>query len=209
MLFPKKLFRQPLFSIVLLIILIILIIFLFVFQNQSWVKEKLTKQSTADIFVEGNFLKINFKIKDSDQAKLNSLIANLGVSNDFLNGISLELDQSSLAKLSKNLPTQVKLQITEKSLSFQGSNSSLLNTSLPSKSIHYATGASDINLNFRNDENYNLEITDPAVLAYNATSSGTLHLSSKLQGLFPILSKIAKINLAVNNKSWNGEILLK
>ncbi|MBI3485873.1 hypothetical protein HY025_02905 [Candidatus Daviesbacteria bacterium] len=209
MLLAKKFFRQKLLSVGLVIILILAIAFLLIFQNQSWVKEKLVQKSTADIFIQGNHLKINFKVKDSGQAKLNSLINNLGVSNDFLNGISLELDSASLAKLSKSLPTQVKLQINDKQISFQGSNTSLLSTGLPNQSFHFASASSSINLKFVSDENYDLEIIDPEPLAVFATSSGTLHLSNKLQGLFPILSKIAKINLVVNGKSLNGELLLK
>lgn len=196
---PKK--------ILFLLLVIIFCLGIFVLSNDLLKKQTLFK-SKANIFIKDKNLSITFQINDKDQANLNKFINNLGVDNKFTEGVSLELDQDSLNLISQSLPAEVNLAFEDKQLEFSSKNLPSLNSSLPIKSYQFATEDAKLELKYTTANDYSLEISEPQKLIQSATYSGKMHLSKQLEGLFPIMSKIARIKIRASGKSLQGNIFL-
>lgn len=168
-------------------------------------------ESSADLLLTEGRINVKFNITNQDKALAEQFFKNLGDEQLFQKGISLELDKNSLNQLSASLPTSVKLYFDSDSdeLSFKSSRFNLLTTSLVRHQYQYASSSASINLQVFSNQDYSLEISNPETLLKEATSSGQINLSKKAESLFPILEKIAKIELRVNGKNINGEIKLK
>lgn len=192
-------------------ILVIALVSVYLIQiNPRFLNTKvLQKVSTADIYTQGDQLKIDFAITKSDNEKMSNFSDNLGVSKAWLEGISLKMDLWSIDKLKQFLPVGVNLSISDKQLSFNSFFLPGLNSSMPIQNYQISSGSSKLMLNARNSSDFDLVVTDPNSIAQYATSSGKLYISSQLQELFPLLEKIAKITLVVRGKNASGNILLK
>lgn len=183
-----------------------------IFLNGFLFDQALTDQSTAEISIEGNMLKINFDIKEADKAQLLNFSQKLGITDDYLHGFAIELDQKSLDYLRPSTPAQVSIFFKENSLVFKSKTgtSSNLQSSLPKEDFNFATGSSSINLKVSGGQSYSLKVLDPKPLIDLASSSGRIFYSKKITSfILPILERIATISLEVNLKSINGEITLK
>ena len=123
--------------------------------------------------------------------------------------LSFGIDENMKNALSQNLPVDLKLTVLEKSLSFNSNLVSGLQNPLGKSDFEFATGSSKLNLQYSDSSKYQLKIEDPFDLLNYATASGKLTASSKLEGLFKSLPKVATIEVNVNGKSISGKIGLR
>jgi hypothetical protein len=166
--------------------------------------------STATLSKEQQKLIIKFDLTDAEKKDAESFSKAINVSPEWVEGIALELDPSSLEKLNVTLPLKVNVDFSQNNLKLSSKNNKLLSSSLPKNEYNFATESGKLSFKVLSDREFDLEIIDPAPLALFATSSGELTLSSKIEGsILPILSKIGTIKLKVSGSSINGEILLK
>lgn len=167
------------------------------------------QKSQAQISFSDSSINISFLINPKDQIAMQQFSSNLGVGSDWTKGINFKLDQDSVKFLSKIMPSKLSLSFSPKEIDFSNQGLYFLNSSLPSQSYSLATGSAHLNLERESGENFNLTISDPKPLVEYASSSGKLYLSNQLQSLFPIMDKVATIELKVNGGNLQGSIKLK
>lgn len=165
-------------------------------------------KSLAEVFIENDKLNIKFNLESSEKADAQKFADNLGTQAHWLGGISLDLDQNSLNKLAKNLPSTVKIDFEGKKVSFESSSLPNLANPLSVSSYTFSTGSGQLIFNGIDESNFYFSIYNPKPLLVEATSSSKITLSTKLNGLFPILPKISKIEMRVFGKNISGEITL-
>lgn len=165
-------------------------------------------KSLAEIFIENDKLNIKFNLESSEVEDAQKFADNLGTQAHWLGGISLDLDQNSLNKLAKNLPSTVKIDFEGKKVSFESASLPNLANPLSFSSYTFSTGSGQLIFNGIDENNYYFSIYNPKPLLVEATSSSKITLSTKLNGLFPILSEISKIEMRVFGKNISGEITL-
>lgn len=167
------------------------------------------EKSTAEISVEGDDLKIKFNVIPSDQVKIKKFSENLGISEEWINGLQISLNDDIIEEAKKITPSRVTLDIEEKQIKVKSSLLSGLQSGLPDKSVNYSTGSARLVLEGNNSQDFSIEATNPHGLLVDATSSGKLMASPKLNKLFELSTRIDKIELKVHNKNINGQINLK
>lgn len=167
---------------------------------------KILPKSGVDLSINDGSLSAKFNINQSDKGRFEAFLYNLGVSS--VNQISLKLNQSALSALSQDLPTTLTLNISDKDIKFKNQTFTLLKGAI-AQNFEIASGSGKLSITKSGDYDYSIFITDPAEVLESATSSAQLYLSDKIQGLFPILQRVATINLEVHGHSISGEIQLK
>lgn len=172
-------------------------------------KSSLNKSSSVDLAVSGAHLDLKFAIADKDQIKASQFMNNLGADPRLDQDISVELDQDSIDQLAKIMPMHLILKFEPKRLSLKSNGLALLNSAQTKYNYSLATSSASLNLVGQDETDFNLKVVEPAPLLNYGTQSGQLHISKKLDWLYPTLQKIARINIAVNGNSLNGEIELK
>ncbi len=221
---PGKFFSQLKFTVPIIIILagVLLVITLSVtnpsifdlkglkstFSNLA-ISYNLTKFSLGKVYLDKK-LNIEFKIEEKDRQAFNEFSKNLGVDPEAFNKLSLDINPESRQRLENLLPWDLRLNIGPKSLKF--SNNEVMNplkSGLVKSEYNFATGSARLNYKSLGGNDFVLDLNEPEDLVKYATESGQLHLSSKLDGLFPIMEKVSRINLRVEGKQVNGEIDLR
>jgi hypothetical protein len=167
------------------------------------------ERSSTDLYIEDGYLKFKSKITNNDKLKVIEFNRRLGVSGDYLEGVAIKLDPDSLSKLQPLMPVHVSLDFDNDRVNFFSQGKNLLSPGFSGQNANISTGSGKLSFQANNAQSFNLEIQDPEPVLQYATQSGQLHLSSKLNGLFPILDRVAIINLTVNGKNINGEVKLK
>ncbi len=171
-------------------------------------KESILEKSTADLYISGNRVYLDFKITKDDETGAKIFFQNLGA-DAFYKGASFELDQNTILGLSKVLPTKFTLIFKPGSIGFKNYQAVLLKPAVSGQRYEFATASSKAVLNFTDNRDFSLEAIDPRQLVEEATSTGKLNLSQKAESLFPILGKVGKIYLMVTGKDIEGEVTLK
>lgn len=167
------------------------------------------KQSNVKVSLVDSKLNLSFDLTDEDQPKLTSFVNNwFGVSEE-VRTLSLGVDDNLSAILAANVPIDLNLKISNKSLEFNSRATAALQNALIKSDIEFATGSSKLNVEYSDSSKYKVKIEDPAVLANYATESGKLAASTKIARLFQTLPKVATIELNVNGRSVAGKIVLK
>lgn len=178
--------------------------FLGTFSQNPFKKQSQVKASLVD-----SKLNLNFDLILEDKAKFASFIENWFGTNEEITSLSFGVDENIKKILNQNLPVDLKLTITDKSLVFNSSLVAGLQNPLIKSDIEFATGSSKLDIQYTDSAKYQLKIEDPADLANYATASGKLTASTKLEGLFKTLPKVATIELNVSGKNISGSIKLK
>lgn len=202
-----------LLSILVFLLLVLLTLLIISHKNliiTFWKESSFTPKSSAEVFLDGEKVRLNFKIIAEDRAKSLEFAGRLGASKDWLSqGIALDLDKESELKLKELLPLKLSINFEGKKLSFKNSSLLSLRSSLPGERIDFATGSAKFSLRSANIEDFDLKAIEPKQLMEYATSSEIISLSKKVYGVFPILGNIAKMEMSVSGKNISGEILLK
>ncbi len=167
------------------------------------------KQSEVKVSLIDSKINMAFDLIEEDKAKFAAFVNNwFGVAEEIKN-LSFGIDESMKAMFSQNLPVDLKLTITEKSVGFSSNMLPGLQNALVKNDIEFATGSSKLDVEYSDSSKYHLKIENPADLAYYATSSGILTASTKIEGLFKSLPKVATIELNVSGKNISGKIVLR
>lgn len=167
------------------------------------------KQSEVKVSLVDSKINLSFDLIEEDKAKFRQFVKNWFELDEEINSLSFGIEENTKAMLSQNLPVDLKLAITEKSLSFNSNMVSGLQNALVNSDIKFATSSSKLDVQYTDSSKYHVRIEDPADLANYATTSGKLITSSKIEGLFKSLPKIATIELNVDGKNISGSIKLK
>lgn len=214
----KSLFKKKfLFTVILSVLLVFSVIFLTVTQiipNKKFLRQILedtfkVERSSVDVFIEGNHLNFKFKIVKKETPNFSKFAQNLGVNLSVFDNLSLELDKDSLEKISSILPVTLFLEIDPKSIKFSDKSLNPLKSAISKSTFNFATGSGKLELNSESAQDFYINITDPKPLLEYATASGQINLSKKTYDMFPILSKIARMELRVNGRSMSGEFVLR
>lgn len=195
----------------------ILVLIIFVFLSKvPFAKPLISDKSSAskaEIFLEENILKINFKIAKEDEQNSRQISKKLDVTNQWISGMSMVLDDKTAKIVSDSLtgptkedPLILNLQFKPESIEFSTNEKAVLKSILPETSYTLSTDSARISYKFRSDKDFELSIDKPLEIINYATASASVRLSHKLQILFPILSKIATIDLKAVDRFIKGEI---
>lgn len=136
--------------------------------------------SKAYLKLDNSQVKVDFKIMPQDQLAAREFSQNLGLN---FQSLSLKFDDDTTMNLKNYLPMELNLKISPKELQF--SNQSL-----------------------KSAGDYQIKLADPAKALMEATQSGQFYLSPILESLFPILEKVATIDLSAG-RSVSGDVKLK
>lgn len=177
--------------------------------NSLWILKSYSNKSSASVSVFDNKLKIKFDLDTKEKRDAEDFASNLAIPTDWLEEIILDLDQDSLNKISSNLPAKVRIDFEKSMVSFSSPNLPRLANPLSVSSYTFATSSGKLAFDAIDENNYYFTIYNPKPLLEYATSSSKITLSPKLNDLFPILSKISKIEMRVFGKNISGEIELK
>ena len=165
--------------------------------------------STALVTISGDQLKLTFKLNPTDQLMADELSQQLGVSSVWEQGITLTLNQATLNYLKSFTPQILEINFSPEGVDFRSQGIASLPPIISTSHYQLATNSGKLNLDQANKSRYQLTIQDPKVVLNYATSSGQLYLAPQLDPLFPILSKIATIEISTNGSLINGQIKLK
>lgn len=175
----------------------------------SFSKNPFAKQSQVNISLTDLKLNFNFELIEEDEEKFRNFISNwFGVDEEVKN-LSLEIDEDLKAMLLPNLPADLDLKISDKTIEFKSKSSLILQTALIKNDFEFATGSGKLFVKYSDPLRYELKIENPNDLVFYATSFGILTASERLDGLFKSLPQVATIELNVNGKSISGSIVLK
>lgn len=167
------------------------------------------QKSTAKVWVDGQSLKLQFDVVDRDKPMLEQFNQNLGTNDDYLKGISVDLDPQTIQFLQQFTPITLTLKITDHQIGFKSSEIPGFASSFIKDEKQFATESGNLDLKISSNDEFQLNIQDPEPLVKYATHSGQLNLSSKLNPLFPLLERVSTIRMMVNGKSINGVLNLK
>lgn len=174
------------------------------FQKNPFKKQSAVKASLID-----SKLNLAFDIIEEDKTKFTTFVYNWFGVVESIETLNFGIDESAKAMLSQSLPVNLSLMISEKSIQFYSRSIPGLQNPLIKNDYEFATGSSTLKVEYSDSSKYHLKIEDPKDLVNYATSSGILTASSKLEGLFKSLPKVATIELNVNGKNVSGFIKLK
>ncbi len=167
------------------------------------------KQSEAQLSLIDSKINLNFQIIEEDKPQFAAFIKNWFGTTEEIKNLSFGIDDSLKSKLTQNQPVNLKLTISDKSLAWSSNALPGLQNAFIKSDIEFATGSSKLSSEYSSSSKYQLKIENPADLANYATASGMLTASSKIEGLFKSLPKVATIELFVNGKNISGKIVLK
>lgn len=172
-------------------------------QNQS---------SVAKIVLDGKKVKLSFQLAEQDRVSVAQFSNNLGVGMQWLQGISIVLDEQSIVLLHGFLPTELKVQITPNKIVFGNlpvTNNQLFDPNLFAESS--VSGTKKIIVNHLSNGGYIININNPDQVLSQAVNSGQIKLSEALteQGLWQLLNKVDRIKIEVQGQLLNGEITLR
>lgn len=222
----KRFFHKPALSFTKLVLLLILVIIfsslvivaanfdrvkIFALPVLSTYLEKFGIQQTSKVKAQivDNKLSLKFQIDNSDKEALERLLNRIDISKDFLEGVTLTLDQEGAQKVEMILPDEVDFKALDKKIVFVGQSKKLLESAVPVENYSIASGSGNLSLKVYSGNDYDLLINDPGSLWQLATASGSIKLSRQLEGLFPIVAKIARIEVIARDKKISGEMDFK
>lgn len=206
-------FRSKKWTIVLLVFLTIFSIGVFI-QFSLGLKifgpqNLFAPQSSVNISLVDSKLKLDFDITQEEKPQFNAFIRNWSGVTEDINNLTLAIDENLAEFLRPILPIKLILDTDGKKLNFKSQVVASLQNPLVKNNFEFATGAGKLSVKYTDSSKYQLLAENPGDLVFYATSSGTLTISQKIEGLFQTLPKLATIELTVNGKNIAGKIVLK
>lgn len=175
----------------------------------SFTQNPFRKQSQVNVSLADSKLNLNFDLIEEDKPKFGIFINKWFGTNEEIHSISIGIDENTAAFLAGSLPIQLNISVNENQLEFKNQSIPTLQNALIKNDFDFATGSGKLSIKFTDPSKYQINIENPAELAFYATSSGILTVSTKIEGLFKSLPKIATIEMNVNGKNISGSIRLK
>ncbi len=150
-----------------------------------------------------------FRIADSDKDAALAYGKKLGLSEDWLKGSTLVVNTEVARQLVNILPLTAEVEFVENEMKLSAGEMTILNSSLPEKEYQLATGSSQLKVNYRNPQNFNLKVNKPWQVLNHATASGQLYLAPVLLEQLVWMDRLGEVMLKVDNKNIEGSLLLK
>lgn len=172
-------------------------------------KVNLKEKSYASLSFEKEKVNLSFNVVDSDKQSAIRFSKQLGISNDWMEGISLGLDERTVNLLRGNLPEKINLSFEEDGISFSSPTAPLLKSSLTGKNYEISTASGSLSLKASSERDYDIKIIEPFAVLNYLSKSGKVYLSSKTERFLPSLQKVARIEVRVRNAEIKGKIQLK
>lgn len=169
----------------------------------------LRDRSYVKLTYEGNTINLSFDIAPEDVEEAAKFSKRLGIKDDWMEGISLTLDQKTVNLLRDNLPEKVALDFEDQGAGFSSQSSPKLKSSLLGKNYQLATATGSLTLNASSERDYDLKIVEPLAVLEYADAQGKIYLSTRAEGLLPLVEKIARIEIYSKNGEIKGKIQLK
>lgn len=163
----------------------------------------ITRQSEANITLEGQDLDLTFNILPQDQQMANEFSQSLGVDNSWEQGIKVVISSQAEDFIKNYLPLKVNLNFTAKRLQFSSEPN---NASLTEPNLIPATSSAGVKLGELTDSGYQVEIDDPSLVFNQAAERGQIRISPKAAAIWQLLAKLAKITVKLRPHSLIGEI---
>lgn len=208
-------FKSKKWTIVLLVLLIVLSIGIFIKFAigteifNTFDQNPFKKQSRVKVSLVDSKLNLDFDLNEEEGLRFTSFINNWFDIPDQIKSLSFGMDPNINALVSQSLPVELNLNVTDKSLQFNSNRVAGLQNPVIKSDIDFATGSSTLNVEYYDSSKYQIRVEDPAGLIDYATASGILIASTKIEGLFKSLPKVATIEMNVNGKNVYGSIKLK
>lgn len=206
-------FKSKKWTVLLLIFLIVLAVSIFIqFSlglSGTFSKSPFHKQSEVSVSLANSKLKLDFETIEDDRLTFQNFIENWFGTKEEIKSLDFGIDENLLQILSPILPTKLSFNVKDKILEFKSHAIPGLQTALTGTDINFATGSGKLRVKYSNPTQYQLGIENPEDLIFYATASGMLTTSSKIEGLFKSLPKVATIELEVSGKNIAGKIVLK
>ena len=200
--------KQVAFVIPFLILIPVLVIYLYYTGYLSQITNRISNRSYAEISDQNGALSIVLSINQSDEPIYSQFISKAGAQD--VRKLSLNLNKDTMTNLDQILPKKVMLYPkSDSELDFSSGNHPSLNSSVTGQDYDFATASAKAHFNLKDGKDYSADISDPLPLLIEASRSGNFYLANDLQGLFPILGKVATIRISVDNGEISGEIKLK
>lgn len=203
-------FKLIILAIISLIVLLSLVIVVFFVVNSNLLDRLgFFEKSTMNLSFEKERVNIKFNFIETDRAKATEFSKKINTSTNWMEGMTFELDPDTVMFLQKNVPNKVFITFSESGIEFRSESVPLLKSALPDKKYTFSTGSAVLNLNAASQKDYDLQITNPKNILQYASDSGKIRLSNRMDGVLPILDKIAKIEIESRGGEVKGWILLK
>lgn len=177
--------------------------------NSFLERVNLRDKSYASLAYEGNTIKLNFDIAPEDVEKATKFSKKLDIRDDWMEGMSLTLDQKTVNLLRDSLPEKVALEFEDQGVSFSSQSSPKLKSSLSEKNYQLATTSGSLTLNASSQRDYDLKIVEPLAVLEYADAQGKIYLSTRAEGLLPLIEKVARIEIQSRNGEVKGSIRIK
>lgn len=193
-------------------LLIVLVVGIFKFNaliDSFLERVNLKEKSYANLSFENDKINLKFEIADLDKEAAARFSKQMGVSSDWMEGISLGLDEKTVDLLKGNLPERIDLKFEDDGMSFSSLTSPLLKSSLTGRNYEISTGSGSLSLKASSDRDYDINIIEPVAVLNFLSKSGEIYLSSKAEGFLPSLQKIARIEIESRNGEVKGTLKLK
>lgn len=209
-------FRSKKWTVLLLVFLIILASGIFIqftlgsgiFLN-SLPQSPFRKQSEVSVSLADSKLKLDFEIIEDDKETFQNFVENWFGADEEIKSLDFGIDENLTKILLPILPAKLNLKIAGQSIEFKSQGVSALQIAMTGTDINFATGSGKLKIKYQSPTQYQLNMENPEDLAYYATASGMLTISSKIDGLFKSLAQVATIELEVSGKNIAGRIMLR
>lgn len=178
--------------------------------------------SQVKIVLKNGELKVSFVVNSADQINLQNLLENFDVGNLNDQGLKIKLGDETFALMDKvfrenhlidenGKPLSLNLIILPREIDFDNKRTFGLFEQSEVKLLKNPSPEGNIKTQAISETGYTIEIDNPEQVFATATASGKLKVSARLADFrwWQLLSKLAKIQLRIDNGSLNGTILLK
>ncbi|MCL5410035.1 MAG: hypothetical protein M1607_04220 [Patescibacteria group bacterium] len=164
-------------------------------------------RSNAKIYLDDQILKMDFQFNREQIAQAQALSQKLEVSDGWVNGLSLKLDEPTAQSLSVFLPLSTTVAFAQDKIILGPDRAT---TSIVVPQIE-SSSAGKMSVQQTNQGGWNIEIDSPDLVLTQAVNNNKLALSSQLadNGFWQLVGKLARIRLEINNHQINGEIDLR
>lgn len=213
---PKLTFSWSKLILVVLVVVLIAVVAGAAFQTSvlSWQSfpraEQLTGSSKVKVSLSGQKIQAEFEIAPFDRDNLENFSRRLGVSDEFVKGVSLDIDEETAEKLEAFLPAEASMRVLPDRVEFSGNGREASEISIDDETLQSAALGGALKVEELGGGNFRIEIDNPKQVLSEATASGKLRLSPSLTTaeFWQLIAKVARIKLKVGGHSLEGVVAL-
>lgn len=166
--------------------------------------------SSVKIHLSGQKIVAQFQIAPRDRENMEQFVRNLGVDDNFVQGVAVSVDGQTAEALAKFLPIEANLKISSRKIEFSSyRQQNIIWPLLGTEVFQSASPSGGLKVENLGGEHFRIEAENPAQVLQEAASSGRLRFSDRLSGdFFQLASKFARIELNIDGRFLKGELVL-